>query len=259
MSPISTDAFQQLLQQLRDSFLEEMPEKLDRLDQLLIAMEKSGVESNAFNEFYRIVHSLKGSGGTFGLHIVTTICHQLEDLLNTTEGGAKYTPALIAISLEYVDLLRATLEQAQAGNTGFPQIEERLDALRKRLVKKQFSVLVVDNSRLLTQICLQAMERLPVRTVTMDDGLVALRRVLTEPFNLLITANEIPVLNGVALIGALKLSASKNRNIKTILITSNQKMAAYTHRSTDPDYIVVKNAGLAQNLAGAVKRALSAG
>lgn len=126
MNPINSGAFQQMLLQLRNTFLEDMPEKLDRLENLLLEMEKNGVDSDAFGEFYRIIHSLKGSGGTFGLHIITTICHQLEDLLNTTEGGAKYTLALIATSMDYVDLLRVATEQIHAGNTSFPEIEERL-------------------------------------------------------------------------------------------------------------------------------------
>jgi chemotaxis protein histidine kinase CheA len=50
MSPANPDAFQQMLLQLRNTFLEEMPEKLDLLDQLLVAMEKNGVNSDSFNE-----------------------------------------------------------------------------------------------------------------------------------------------------------------------------------------------------------------
>lgn len=257
MSSFNSDTFQQMLLQLRNSFLEEIPEKLDRLEQLLIAMEKYGVNCDSFNEFYRIVHSLKGSGGTFGLHIITTLCHQLEDLLNTTEGGAKYTPALVAISLEYVDLLRMTLEQVQAGNASFPQIEERLNGLRKQLAPKQFTVMIVDNTKLLTQIYLQALAELPIRPVVIGDGYNALLRVLTEPFDLLITTNEISVLNGIALIGALKLSASKNRNIKTILVTANRGIANKKSRITDADYVIVKDAQLAQNLADITKNALS--
>ncbi len=258
MSSINSDTFQQMLLQLRNTFLEGLPEKLDRLENLLLEMEKNGADSEAFNEFYRIAHSLKGSGGTFGLHIITTICHQMEDLLNTTDGGTKYTPALIATSLNYVDLLRLTVEQVHAGNESFPQVEERLHKLRKQLAKKQFTVLLVDNSKLLTQIYLQALAELPVRPVVMSDGPQALMRALTEPFDLLITTNEIPVLNGVALIGALKLSSTRNHNIKTILITSNKNIAAHLNRSTDPDYIIVKDATLAQNLIGITRRALSA-
>ena len=257
MSSINSDTFQQMLLQLRNTFLEEIPEKLDRIDQLLVTMEKSGVDSEPFNEFYRIIHSLKGSGGTFGLHIITTICHQLEDLLNTTEGGAKYTPALIAISLNYVDLLRMVLEQIHAGNESFPQIEERLNKLRKQLSQKNFSVLLVDNSKLSTNIYLRILSELPVQTVVVTDGIFALTRALTEPFDLIITTNEIPVLNGVALIGAIKLSDSKNRNTGTILITSNKNLTATCNRATDPDYTVIKDAKLAQNLADAARRALS--
>lgn len=256
MSPTDSESFQQMLQQLRKTYIEEMPEKLDRLDHLLVVMEESGVSDEPFNEFYRIVHSLKGSGSTFGLHIVTTICHQLEDLLNTAEGGKKFNPALIGISLNYVDLLRLSLDMVHAGQTDFTPIEERLIALRKRLAPKKFTVLVVDNSKLLSQIYRQALAKLPVQLVIMDDSLVGLRRVLTEPFDLLITTNEIPVLSGMALIGALKLSTTRNHGIKTILVTSNKKMANYVNRSTDADYVIVKDAQLAQNLVKTAQQAL---
>ncbi|MDH4284081.1 MAG: Hpt domain-containing protein [Gallionellaceae bacterium] len=257
MTTSNPEAFRQMLLQLRNNFLEEMPEKLDRLDQLLVAMEETGCNNELFNEFYRIVHSLKGSGGTHGLHIITTICHQLEDLLNNTSGGAKFLPALISTSFEYIDLLRTALELIRAGDTSYPQIEERLVKLRKQISPKQYTALIVDDSKLLTQFYLEALKEFPVRTVAMSDGYAALLRALTEPFDLLITTNEIPMLNGRALIGALKLSSTNNRNVKTILVTSNDELATKKHRTTDADFIVIKNASLAQNIVDTVKRALS--
>lgn len=257
MSSINSDTFQQMLLQLRNTFLDDMPERLDCLESLLFAMKNNGTDGEVFNEFYRIIHSLKGNGGTFGLHIITTVCHQLEDLLNTTDGGTKFTPARIDTSMNYVDLLRLTVEQINAGNTNFPQIEERLGELRKQLDQKQFTVLLIDNSKLSTQIYLQALAELPVRPVVMADGLQALMRILTEPFDLLITTNEIPVLNGVALIGALKLSSAKNSHMQTILVTSNKKIAVHLNRTTDADYIIVKDSELAKNLIDSTKRALA--
>lgn len=257
MNTVNPEAVQQMLQQLRNTFLAELPEKLDYLDQLLVAMEEKGASEEQFNEFYRAIHSLKGSGGTHGLHIITTICHQLEDLLNTASSGSKLSPALVAISFNYIDLLRLALEQIHAGEASFPQIEGQLDKLRKQLNKKQFTVMVVDNSKLLTQIYLEALKELPVRPVVITDGYIALIRALTEPFDLLITTNEIPMLNGIALIGALKLSTSNNRKVKTILVTANQGIIAKKSRASDTDFIIVKNASLVQNLAAAVKRALS--
>jgi CheY-like chemotaxis protein len=257
MSRENSEMFGQMLLKMRNSFLEDIPEKLDRLDQLLFSMEEGGVDTDSYNEFYRIIHSLKGGGGTFGLHIITTICHQLEDLLNTTDGGAKYSPVLMAVSLKYIVLLRNTIVLIHSGSTTFPQIEESLSQLRNQLAHKQFTVLVVDDSKLLTQMYLQALKELPVRAVVVTDGYIALLRALTEPFDLLITTNELPVLNGIALIGALKLSDVKNHPVKTILITSNKSMTVHRNQLTDPDYIIIKDAKLTQNLIDVCRRALS--
>lgn len=257
MNPSNVDTLQQMLLQLRLAFLEEMPEKLDRLENILLEIEKNGADKEIYNEFYRTVHSLKGSGGTHGLHILTTICHQLEDLLNTTQGGEKFPPALANTSLAYVDLLRIAAEKLKSGSDNFLQIEEKLIALRNQLTQKKYAVLVVDNSKLLTQIFLQALSGLPVQPVVMADGMQALMRALTEPFNLLITTNEIPVLSGISLIGAIKLSNSKNAHIKTILITSNKKVTGHINRTTDSNYIIFKDAKLADNLVELTKSALA--
>lgn len=245
-----------MLLQLRLAFLEELPEKLDHLDNILLEIEKNGAGNDIFNELYRIVHSLKGSGGTHGLHIITTICHQLEDLLNTTSSGTKFTPTLANISLAYVDLLRVASQKLITGSDIFTEIEEQLQTLRKQLSQKKFTVLIVDNSKLTSQIFIQALAELPIQPVLITDGLQALMRVLTEPFDLLITTNEIPVLNGSALIGALKLSRTKKAHIKTILITSNKEITGHKHRSTDADYIIVKNAQIGESLLESTKHAL---
>lgn len=256
-NPAGLAAFQKMLLQLRNAFLEDMPDKIERLENLLLGMEKNGADSEAFNETYRIVHSLKGSGGTHGLHIITTVCHQLEDLLNITEGGTKFTPKLIALSLNYVDLLLTTYKHIRAGDDGYPLIESRLAELRQKLAPKRFPVLLVDDSKLSANICLQTLAELPVHATVVHDGLQALARALTEPFELIITANEIPRLSGVALVGAIKLSDTRSKRIKTILLTSNKDVASARKRATDADYTILKDAKLPQNLGAAVMSALS--
>lgn len=251
------EALQKMLLQLRNTFLDDMPEKLDRLEHLLLEMEKHGSDSETFNEAYRIIHSLKGSGGTFGLHIITTICHQTEDLLNATDGGTKFTPRLIGFSLKYLDLLQLALKHIHTGADSFPLIEQQLLELRRELAPKRFSVLLADNSKLETNICLQTLAALPVHTVVVNDGLDALTRALAEPFDLIITTNEIPRLSGGALVGALKLSDVRSPRLKTILLTSSRAVADTRKRGTDADFTILKNGKLVQNLTEAVKRALN--
>ena len=88
----------------------------------------------------------------------------------------------------------------------------------------------------------------------MNDGYSALLRVLTESFDILITALELPVLNGRALIGALRLSSSHNQQIKTILVSSNQVVQSQVKRATDANHVVMKDAKIAQNVRDLVAR-----
>jgi chemotaxis protein histidine kinase CheA len=148
MSTINSDEFQTMLLQLRNSFLEDIPEKLELLENLLLSIEKKEGGIEEFNELFRGVHSLKGSGGTHGLQIITTICHQLEDLLSTTDAGNRFTPGIINTSLKYIDLLRTAKEKIQSGSHNFTDIEEQLNVLRLQFTQKQFTVLIVDNSKL---------------------------------------------------------------------------------------------------------------
>jgi len=254
----TSDAFQQAMLKLRTSYLEEVPEKLDRLEHLLLEIEQSSADTEAFDEVFRIVHSMKGSGGTFGLHILTTICHELEDLFSATGGGASFGKDLVAASLSYVDLLRLTREQYRTSNENLAQVEKQLDNLRKQLAPRVSTILLIDNSRLSTKLYLHVLSGLPVKTVVMNDGPNALVRALTEPFDLIIANYELPVLNGDALIAAVKLSFTSNsKRPKTILITSNKKLKSARHRSTDPDETILKDADLAQHLVDAVKQNLA--
>lgn len=250
---------QEMLRQLRNAFLDDLPERLDILDNLLLDMEKQGGASvDEFNELYRIVHSIKGSGGTHGLHILTAICHQLEDRLSSAIGHlAELPPSFIEGCLEYVSLLRAVVDQAGRGNDTFPEVERRLLEIHGATRTVERALLLVDSSRFSANLYTQALKDLPVRVIVEDNGYAALLRVLQEPFDILVTSLEAPTLNGKALIGALRLSSSPNRKIHTILLTSNAEMEKHKGRAVDADYVIVKNPAAIDNILNAVSKILS--
>lgn len=109
------EAFQALLEGMRADFLAALPERCDRCDDLILTLEISPNDREAFNELYRSVHSLKGSGGTHGLSIITALCHQLENLISETDARRGFGEVFATRALAYVDLLRQ-VEQA-AGQT----------------------------------------------------------------------------------------------------------------------------------------------
>lgn len=255
----NTDMLQEMLRQLRSLFLEDLPERLDILDNLLLAIEnRGGASIDEFNELYRIVHSIKGSGGTHGLHILTTICHQFEDRLNAmAEHLAEWSQAVIDNCFDYVSLLRTVVDQARRGQDTFLEVERKLLELHSKAFAVERTLLLVDNSRFSANYYTQALKDLPVRVVVEDNGYAALLRVLQEPFDILVTSLEVPILNGKALIGALRLSGSPNRKINSILLTSNAELEKQKQRVADADYVVVKNPAAMTNLRDTVSNILT--
>lgn len=246
----NTDLMRMMLRQLRDAFLEELPERLDKLDNSLLAMEKKGVATaEEFNELYRSVHSIKGSGGTHGLHIISSICHQFEDRLNSiNSNSANLTKEFISSSLAYTGLLRMAADEARQGREAFPEIEQKLLELHHTVSATKYSLLMVESSRSSVHIYAQALSKLPLHLVVADNGYTALLRVLSEPFNILVTSQEIPVLNGTALIGALRLSNSLNRGIQSVLLTSNAAGNKKLNRLIDANYVIKKDIASADRL-----------
>jgi DNA-binding response OmpR family regulator len=63
----------------------------------------------------------------------------------------------------------------------------------------------------------------------LKSGMQALERMLHEPFDLLVISRELPDLNALAVVAALRESRCRNSEIPVILVTSN------TNRI--PDYL----------------------
>lgn len=247
---------QDMLQSFRRSFLAELPERLDRLEQQLFSLEgkEEGVQE-IFNDLYRGVHSIKGSGGTFGLHIITSICHEMEDFLNLYPLDApRFDRSFVDNGLLYIDLMRSVCDQASIENTTFPDIESRLAALHDAIFTRKFTALVVVNSKLTRSMCHEVLQALSIRQVEENDALAALHRLLTQPFDLLVVSSELPLLRGEALISSLRLSQVGHQKTTTILISATPVIASRRKRDIDPDYVLARDAQLLPELTQTVQR-----
>lgn len=247
---------QDMLQALRRSFLTELPERLDRLEQQLFALEEREEGAREiFNDLYRGIHSIKGSGGTFGLHIITSICHEIEDFLNLPPLEApRFDRAFVDNGLLYIDLLRAVCDQASAGDKEFPDVESRLATLHDTIFARKFTALVVVNSKLTRDMCHEVLQASSIHWVDENDGLAALHRLLTQPFNLLVASSELPLLKGEAVISALSLSQVGYKRTTSILISASPVVASRRKRDIDPDYVLARDAQLLPRLTQTLQR-----
>lgn len=245
------DTAQKLLFQLRQIYLAEIPERADELEELVLEMENSGISSDRYNDLFRRIHSLKGSGGTYGAHIITAICHCFEDYL-TASNFKDSNPTLQStkITLSFVDLLRGAADTLRNSPDDISKIEGRLADLRQQAFLPQYVALVVESTGTIISIIRKVLKNYGCRMVLMEDGYQALGRALVEPFDLVITSMETPGLNGSALITALKLAVSANSNVKCILLTANQNLIL---PDPEPDFLLLKNGGMMANLNVMVK------
>jgi chemotaxis protein histidine kinase CheA len=211
-----------VLRALRATFLAELPERCDRLEQAVLALEAGESVESVYEELFRNVHSLKGTGGTFGLQIITNICHQFESYLSDSQ--SRYTQAFGSAALAYIDLLRQVGELAGASaSPDFSPAEAALERLRTSLLRSRRPVLIAEPSATMRSLCQQSLANLPLQLSLVDNGIAALDRLLHQPFELLIVARELGALNGTALVAAVRESHCKNMDIPVILVSSSRE------------------------------------
>ena len=81
--------------ELRDIYKTVTPERLQKLEDALIFLEKQPNDQSKLDEFLREVHTLKGDSRMLGVEDVETLTHQMEDcLIPVKEGKSVITPDL---------------------------------------------------------------------------------------------------------------------------------------------------------------------
>ncbi len=249
-----TTAFQALLDNMRREFVDGLPERCDSLEEWILALEAAPDSRETFNELYRGVHSLKGAGGTHGLSIVTTLCHQLENALTEAESQQNFGSIFASGALAYVDLLRQIVVQARCDRPDYSGIEDALETLHRSGLQSRKAGLIAEPSSAMAGFYQQALTVLPVQLTVVDNGLTALERLLHESFDFVIVGRELKELNGIALIAALRASQGRNHRIPALLLTSRgNSLPDQAHFNA----VIARDQKQAENLVAAVRQVLA--
>lgn len=99
--------------ELRELFRAESGERLQRLDDGLLQLEKSPLDPALLEELFREAHSLKGAARMMGLNEIQTLAHQLEDTLGVAKkGGATPQPEVLAAMSRTLEAIRKLVKSA---------------------------------------------------------------------------------------------------------------------------------------------------
>jgi two-component system, chemotaxis family, sensor kinase CheA len=95
------------IDQLRESFVEETMELINELEAILLSANIDSVDASMIDKIFRIVHTIKGSGGMLGFEKILELTHGLEDHYDKIRGGDKeFTEELLLLSLKSIDILK---------------------------------------------------------------------------------------------------------------------------------------------------------
>jgi len=104
------------LSRFLETFVTEARERLGRLEQGLLRLEREPATPDLFNELLREAHTLKGSARMIGLMKIDALAHRTEEVLGALrDSGEAASRAVIDILLEAADALKALVEEAAGG------------------------------------------------------------------------------------------------------------------------------------------------
>jgi two-component system, chemotaxis family, sensor kinase CheA len=122
------------LSRFRDVFFEEAAEHISGMEEALLRLESAPGDSESLHAVFRAVHSIKGSGGMFGLEEVVRFAHDFESLLDDLRNHlVPVTGPLTGLLLEASDILKGLVAAARAGTEpppGVAPLIERLASVR---------------------------------------------------------------------------------------------------------------------------------
>ncbi|MEW9625489.1 chemotaxis protein CheA [Rhodanobacter geophilus] len=91
--------------ELRQDFLVEAGELVERLGEQLVGLEAAPDDGELLNAVFRAFHTVKGGAGFLALEPMVQLCHHAEDLLNLARNGA------VRLDAGYMDALLQTLDR----------------------------------------------------------------------------------------------------------------------------------------------------
>ncbi len=97
--------------EMKKEFAEESSELLDKLEQDLMALEKTPRDANLLNSVFRGMHSIKGNAGFLGFKDISEVTHQAETVFDLArEGKFTLTSKQISLVLQILDFIRSALQ-----------------------------------------------------------------------------------------------------------------------------------------------------
>lgn len=220
-------------------FLSDFPSELETLENLILNLTRNKSSMPDLTHILRFSHSLKGAAGGYGLHLIVTIVHRMEDSLHYLNITNPSIDELIDQLLHHKDYLEKTwiaYKEKDLDKLLKIRIELGLnesssksskDALEIN-IKMPYRILLIEPSKVIVKSIINHLQTRQVEVASLKDGYEALGRLLNEPFDLIVTSGQIPTIDALRLLQILSIVPNPNRETQVIVLSSSKEKFIYS-------------------------------
>lgn len=109
-------------EQFIETFKEEALELLSSLESILLDLEKDPQDPELLSAVFRVMHTIKGSAGMFGLEAISSFAHEVESILSALrDGKLKVSRTLIGNTLLARDYILSFLDNVSTATEPLDQ------------------------------------------------------------------------------------------------------------------------------------------
>jgi DNA-binding response OmpR family regulator len=197
--------------ELRQSFINSLPESLSTMRSLLQALSKNPDEAyrvGQLQELYRKVHAVTCNAGIAGMLQIAQMADALEALLKELHEKPKginaSTLRTVALAVDFLGTLFNRAQQPEALKFHEPT---------------QASVLVVDDEAISRRAVTYALEKGKLHAVNLEDPVAALQLLSQRSFDLVFLDVDMPGMNGFELCTKLR-ALPGHKKTPVVFVTS---------------------------------------
>ncbi len=133
--PIDEESTEQIVAKLRESFREEAQELLAELEASLLELEDVPGDEEHIGRVFRVMHTIKGSGGACEFTEVSAFTHEIESFFDLVrKGKIDVTKEIIDLTLRARDQIKEMFDAYYCGGSIAPGMTADILSQFKRLI-----------------------------------------------------------------------------------------------------------------------------
>ena len=240
-----------ILADMREEFIVDTSDQLDTVEKSVELLNQgSGRNDIHILEIKRLIHSIKGSGGSFGFPTISKIAHSMEDYIDTCGSISVIDPIDLTT---FVDSVRSILEVGQEPDAEQAHMMLRSLPLGRRQSGKKGpergSAILVMPQSVQRKIIGHELADFGFRVNFQENPILAVDLALTLKPELIITSQLMVSMTGIELANVLQ-SISGTQDVNVIILTASKISEKLTNACPPRAKIIQKGPDFSREFIG---------